>query len=59
MSRIRYLIQLNEYKTNLSYVFMFGKPAENKINMYKSFYDHPGIHTVYPLEMLVYSNALK
>lgn len=37
MSRIRYLIQLNEYKTNLSYVFMFGKPAENKINMYKYF----------------------
>lgn len=37
MSRIRYLIQLNEYKTNLNYVFMFGKPAENKINMYKYF----------------------
>lgn len=37
MSRIRYLIQLNEYKTNLNYIFMFGKPAENKINMYKYF----------------------
>jgi hypothetical protein len=37
MSRIRYLIKLNEYKTEHGYVFMFGKPSENKINMYEYF----------------------
>lgn len=37
MSRIRYLIKLNEYKIENNYVFMFGKPNENKINMYEYF----------------------
>ena len=37
MGRIRYLIKLNEYKTEHGYVFMFGKPSENKINMYEYF----------------------
>lgn len=37
MSRIRYLIELNEYKTKYDYIFMFGKPADNKIKMYEYF----------------------
>ena len=37
MSRIRYLIKLNEYRINNGYVFMFGKPDEEKINMYSMF----------------------
>jgi len=37
MSRIRFLINLNEYKSESEYVFMFGKPNENKINMYEYF----------------------
>jgi hypothetical protein len=37
MSRIRYLIELNEYKTKDNYVFMFGKPSDDKIRMYEYF----------------------
>jgi len=37
MSRIRYFIELNEYKINNNYVFMFGKPSTNKIKMYEYF----------------------
>jgi hypothetical protein len=37
MSRIRFLIKLNEYKLENNYVFMFGKPSENKLNMYEYF----------------------
>lgn len=37
MSRIRFLIKLNEFKLSENYVFMFGKPNENKINMYEYF----------------------
>lgn len=37
MSRIRYLIELNEYKIKHDYIFMFGKPADNKIKMYEYF----------------------
>ena len=37
MSRIRYLIELNEYKTKNGYIFMFGKPSINKIKMYEYF----------------------
>ena len=37
MSRIRYLIELNEYKTKDNYVFMFGKPSDDKIKMYEYF----------------------
>jgi hypothetical protein len=37
MSRIRYLIELNEYKINNGYVFMFCKPSANKIRMYEYF----------------------
>ncbi len=37
MSRIRFLIKLNEYKLESNYIFMFGKPNENKINMYEYF----------------------
>ena len=37
MSRIKYLIKLNEYKTKDGYIFMFGKPIENKINIYENF----------------------
>jgi hypothetical protein len=37
MSRIRYLIELNEFKIKNDYVFMFGKPADSKIKMYENF----------------------
>ena len=37
MSRIRYLIELNEFKIKRDYVFMFGKPADSKIKMYENF----------------------
>jgi hypothetical protein len=37
MSRIRYLIELNEYKTKHNYIFMFGKPSDDKIKMYEYF----------------------
>lgn len=37
MSRIRYLIELNEYKIKENYVFMFGKPSDDKIRMYEYF----------------------
>lgn len=37
MSRIRYLIELNEFKIKSDYVFMFGKPADSKIRMYENF----------------------
>lgn len=37
MSRIRFLIKLNEFKLNKNYIFMFGRPNENKINMYEYF----------------------
>ena len=37
MSRIRFLIKLNEYRLESNYIFMFGKPNENKINMYEYF----------------------
>jgi hypothetical protein len=37
MSRIRYIIELNEYRVKDDYVFMFGKPSDNKIKMYQYF----------------------
>jgi hypothetical protein len=37
MSRIRYLIKINEHKMKNNYIFMFGKPNDNKINMYEYF----------------------
>jgi hypothetical protein len=37
MSRIRFLVRLNEYKLENNYIFMFGRPSENKINMYEYF----------------------
>jgi len=37
MGRIRYLIGINEHKINEGYVFMFGKPTDDKIKMYKYF----------------------
>jgi hypothetical protein len=32
-----FTIQLNEYKTKDNYVFMFGKPSDDKIRMYEYF----------------------
>jgi len=37
MSRIRFIIKLNEIKIKDNYVFMFGKPTEHKIKMYEYF----------------------
>lgn len=37
MARIRFLISLNEYKTDMDYVFMFGKPSKSKMKMYENF----------------------